>query len=36
MRDLEDAAAEGNVDAKNAREALGYGIAKYVGGYVQL
>lgn len=34
MRDLEDAAAEGNVDAKNAREALGYGIAKYVGGYV--
>ncbi len=34
MRDLEDAAAEGNEDAKNAREALAYGIAKYVGGYV--
>lgn len=34
MRDLEDAAAAGNEDAKNAREALAYGIAKYVGGYV--
>lgn len=34
MRDLEDAAADGNEDAKNAREALAYGIAKYVGGYV--
>lgn len=34
MRDLEDAAAAGNVDAQNARAVLGYSIAKFVGGYV--
>ena len=34
MRDLEAAAEEGNVDAKNAFEVLCYGIAKFVGGYV--
>lgn len=34
MRDLENAAAEGNVDAQNAREVLCYSIAKYVGSYV--
>ena len=34
MRDLNAAAAEGNVDAQNAIEVLCYGIAKFVGGYV--
>ncbi|MCI5903342.1 MAG: acetate kinase [Blautia sp.] len=34
MRDLEAAAADGNVDAKNAVDVLCYGIAKFVGGYV--
>ena len=34
MRDLENAAAEGNEDAQNAREVLCYSIAKYVGSYV--
>lgn len=34
MRDLQAAAASGNVDAENAIEVLCYGIAKFVGGYV--
>lgn len=34
MRDLSDAAANGNEDAANAIEVLCYGIAKFVGGYV--
>jgi len=34
MRDLEEAANNGNVDAINATEVLCYGIAKYIGGYV--
>lgn len=34
MRDLEAAAADGNVDAQNAVDVLCYGIAKFVGGYV--
>ena len=34
MRDIDDAIQAGNEDAKNAREVLCYGIAKFVGGYV--
>ncbi|MGN8885895.1 acetate/propionate family kinase [Blautia sp. HCP28S3_G10] len=34
MRDIDDAIAAGNEDAKNAFDVLCYGIAKFVGGYV--
>ncbi|MFA9463721.1 MAG: acetate/propionate family kinase [Velocimicrobium sp.] len=34
FRDLEKAANEGNIDAKNAQEAFSYRVAKYIGGYV--
>lgn len=33
FRDLEKAANEGNVDAKNAQEAFSYRVAKYIGSY---
>lgn len=33
FRDLENAANEGNVDAKNAQEAFSYRVAKYIGAY---
>ena len=34
MRDIDDAIAAGNEDAKNAFDVLCYGIAKFIGGYV--
>ena len=34
MRDIDEAIAAGNEDAKNAFDVLCYGIAKFVGGYV--
>ena len=34
MRDIDDAIAAGNQDAKNALDVLCYSIAKFVGGYV--
>ena len=34
MRDIDEAIAAGNEDAKNAFDVLCYGIAKFIGGYV--